>query len=214
DKGDNAGVLAYFGPAYPESIDFFNPGQRSNGARTPESLMSGVAGQTATQWVETYRRSRYQTEFIDARAGHVMKAEQPVAARRGRDLGLGQIATLTRRNLLLKLRDRIQTAILLGQAPLFAALVSVVFYGLLDRAFTDPAKWAEFAGKVSSVHFLMVVAAVWFGCNNAARDIVGETTIFQRERMVNLKLSAYIAAKIAVLALLCVIQCTMLLGIV
>ena len=60
----------------------------------------------------------------------------------------------------------------------------------------------------------MVVAAVWFGCNNAARDIVGETAIFQRERMVNLKLPSYVFSKIAVLAMLCVFQCTALLGIV
>ena len=36
-------------------------------------------------------------------------------------------------------------------------------------------------GKIASAHFLMVVAAVWFGCNNAARDIVGEIPIFQRD---------------------------------
>jgi hypothetical protein len=60
----------------------------------------------------------------------------------------------------------------------------------------------------------MVVAAVWFGCNNAARDIVGEWSIFQRERMVNLKLPSYVFSKLAVLFALCVFQCTLLLGIV
>ena len=45
----------------------------------------------------------------------------------------------------------------------------------------------------------MVVAAIWFGCNNAARDVVGEWTIFQRERMVNLKLPSYVFSKFAVM---------------
>jgi ABC-type transport system involved in multi-copper enzyme maturation permease subunit len=122
--------------------------------------------------------------------------------------------TLSRRNVLLKLRDRTQTLILLAQAPLFAALLTMVFQGLTDRHFGDPAEWAQFCSKISSVHFLMVVAAVWFGCNNAARDIVGETAIFQRERMVNLKLPSYVFSKMAVLGLICVFQCLTLLTIV
>jgi hypothetical protein len=131
-----------------------------------------------------------------------------------REFGIRQMITLARRNVLLKLRDRTQTLILLAQAPLFAALLTVVFQDLTDRKFGDPALWAQFCGKISSVHFLMVVAAVWFGCNNAARDIVGETAIFQRERMVNLKLPSYVFSKMAVLALICIFQCAILLTIV
>jgi len=60
----------------------------------------------------------------------------------------------------------------------------------------------------------MVVAAIWFGCNNAARDIVGEWTIYKRERMVTLKLIPYVFSKLAVLFALCVFQCGSMLGIV
>jgi ABC-type multidrug transport system ATPase subunit/pSer/pThr/pTyr-binding forkhead associated (FHA) protein len=214
DKGDNAGALVYFGPAYPDSIAFFNPprdGAAEPGA--PEALMTGLAARRAVDWVTTYQQSRYNAEFIQARSGQIVSATGARSSRR-RDFGFGQLVTLSRRNLLLKLRDRIQTAILLAQAPLFAALVSIVFFGMTDQQFTDPAAWAEFSGKVASAHFLMVVAAVWFGCNNAARDIVGETTIFQRERMVNLKLPSYVFSKIAVLAMLCLFQCVALLTIV
>ena len=213
DKGDNAGMLVYFGPAYPESIEFFSEGDA--GTRTepsPESLMLGVARRRASEWAETYHRSRYRTEFIDSRAGQIVAA-RGAGGRARRELGIGQIVTLARRNVLLKLRDPIQTLVLLGQAPLFAALVSIVYYGLVDQHFELSTEWAKFSNKVSSVHFLMVVAAVWFGCNNAARDIVGETTIFQRERMVNLKLPSYVLSKVVVLALLCVVQCVTLLGI-
>jgi ABC-type multidrug transport system permease subunit len=74
--------------------------------------------------------------------------------------------------------------------------------------------WTRYAAKVTTVHFLMVVAAIWFGCNNAARDIVGEWSIFQRERMVSLKLPSYLFAKVAVLAAISLLQCFVLLGIV
>ena len=175
--------------------------------------MTGLAGRRALEWQQTYQQSRYSKEFVETRTGRIVSAPAAKGTRR-RDFGIGQLVTLSRRNLLLKLRDRIQTAILLAQAPLFAVLVSIVFFGMTDQEFTDPAAWAQFSGKVASAHFLMVVAAVWFGCNNAARDIVGETTIFQRERMVNLKLPSYVFSKIAVLAMLCVFQCSALLGIV
>ncbi len=215
DKGDNAGMLVYFGPAYPHSIEFFNPpGSKPAPDPSPESLMTGLQKQPATQWATVYQGSSIRKEFVESRTGRVVTAAGEGSGRRKRRFGFGQAFTLSRRNLLLKLRDRTQTTILLAQAPLFAALVSIVFYGLTDQHFGDAAKWAEFCGKVSSVHFLMVVAAVWFGCNNAARDIVGETTIFQRERMVNLKLPSYVFSKMAVLALLCVFQCVALLGLV
>ena len=68
--------------------------------------------------------------------------------------------------------------------------------------------------NIVGLEFLMIVAAIWFGCNNAARDIVGEWTIFQRERMVNLKLPSYVFSKFAVLVGLCVFQCVTLLTIV
>ena len=70
------------------------------------------------------------------------------------------------------------------------------------------------ARNLVGIHFLMVVAAIWFGCNNAARDIVGEWTIFQRERMVNLKLPSYVLSKFAIMVGLCALQCLALLTIV
>jgi len=68
--------------------------------------------------------------------------------------------------------------------------------------------------KLLIAHFLMVVAAIWFGCNNAARDIVGEWTIYKRERMVTLKLGSYVFSKLAVLLGLCIFQCGAMLAVV
>ena len=62
--------------------------------------------------------------------------------------------------------------------------------------------------------FFLVVAAVWFGTSNAAREIVSERAIYMRERMVNLGLFNYVLSKFILLAFFCVIQCTVLLGIV
>jgi len=65
----------------------------------------------------------------------------------------------------------------------------------------------------SAAMFFLVVAAVWFGTSNAAREIVSERAIYVRERMVNLKLFNYVASKFMMLTLVCMIQCTILLAI-
>lgn len=215
DKGDNAGMLVYFGPAYPESIEFFNPSLqgKNGGAATPELLMSGLKQDAAPNWAKQYSRSPYKEMFVDSRAGKVVSSAAQTNSSPKRQFGIGQALVLSARNGLLKRRDRVQMLILLGQAPLFAILVGVAFGSLKDQQFHDAAAWAAFCGRVASVHFLMVVAAVWFGCNNAARDIVGETAIFLRERMVNLKLPSYVFSKFSILGLICVFQCVALLGI-
>jgi ABC-type multidrug transport system ATPase subunit/pSer/pThr/pTyr-binding forkhead associated (FHA) protein len=223
DKGDSPGALVYFGPAYPDSIQFFNPtppGAQPSPTRqeaipdlNPEMLFSGMnavpeANRTAT-WRKRYEESHYRKEFVDGRSG-----KQPASGGKTgeeeprRVFGFAQWLALVRRNVIVKLQDRAQTAILLAQAPFFAILVCVIASPL------DKADFQGLAEKLLIAHFLMVVAAIWFGCNNAARDIVGEWTIYKRERMVTLKLVPYAFSKLAVLTALCIFQCGTMLGIV
>jgi ABC-type multidrug transport system ATPase subunit/pSer/pThr/pTyr-binding forkhead associated (FHA) protein/ABC-type multidrug transport system permease subunit len=211
-----SGAMVYFGPAYPDSIQFFHRQKPMEGATqadeelAPEMLLSGLAERSTAEWVQAYRGSRYQQEFVEGRSGQQPKA--PVAASAAkprRAFGMMQFQALLRRNAILKLRDRMQAVILLLQAPLFAVLITLVYAPL--RATNG---FAELTPKLAGVHFLMTVAAIWFGCNNAARDIVGEWTVFRRERMVTLKLAPYVLSKLAVLLLLAVVQCLSLLGIV
>jgi len=221
DKGTKPGALVYFGPAYPDSIQFFNPpitGPTGTAAipsteLNPEMLFSGMntvpdANRTET-WRERYLASHYRQEYVDNRSGKQPAATDKTGEEKPRrQFGLGQWIALVKRNVIVRLQDRAQTAILLAQAPLFAMLVVLVNYPLRADHFD------EITQKLPVVHFLMVVAAIWFGCNNAARDIVGEWTIYKRERMVTLKLLPYIFSKLAVLMALCIFQCGSLLAIV
>lgn len=54
--------------------------------------------------------------------------------------------------------------------------------------------------------FLLVVIVLWFGCNNAAKEIVKEEAIYGRERAVNLGILPYLASKFLVLSLITVGQ--------
>jgi len=223
DKGRNGehrpGAMVYFGPAYPDSVQFFNPLAANSTVPVsalelnPEMLFTGMnkveEGSRTDTWRKRYQASRYQKEFVAGRRGkqpaEAAKAGQESARR---EFGISQWFALVRRNVAVKLQDTAQTSILLAQAPFFAALVCLI---------ATPLEKSDFQGlaeKLLIAHFLMVVAAIWFGCNNAARDIVGEWTIYKRERMVTLKLLPYVFSKLAVLMALCVFQCGSMLGIV
>jgi ABC transport system ATP-binding/permease protein len=152
----------------------------------------------------------------------------------GRATTKGQLGLLLSRYFKVKVRDIGGTAIMLLQAPIIGILLAIVFGGqekaipawclgalqeLGRRAGgsaggTDVIKGMEVTTDHTGAIFFLVVAAVWFGTSNAAREIVSERAIYLRERMVNLGLLNYVLSKYLLLAGFCVVQCTILLTIV
>jgi hypothetical protein len=65
-------------------------------------------------------------------------------------------------------------------------------------------------GYAATVLFIMAFSAIFFGCLNAAREIVKEAPIYRRERAVNLGILPYMFSKIVVLGLLCLVQSAIL----
>lgn len=165
---------------------------------------------------------------VDRVSGLVGKFPKRVGAR-------GQFRLLIGRYLKIKRRDRVGTGILLLQAPLIAVLLSLVFsaqepavpywcLGALNELARSSGPISEASANLlsklvkttdnSGAIFFLVVAAVWFGTSNAAREIVSERAIFRRERMVHLRLGRYVLSKFIVLSALSVVQCAILLGLV
>jgi ABC-type multidrug transport system ATPase subunit/pSer/pThr/pTyr-binding forkhead associated (FHA) protein len=151
----------------------------------------------------------------------------------GRPHTRGQFFLLLSRYFKTKVRDRIGTGILLAQAPIIGALFAFIFGWQADevpswclgalqqvsqqsghKASPDLFENLSFTNDNTGALFFMVVAAMWFGTSNAAREIVKERGIYVRERMVNLGLFNYLMSKFVLLSFFCVIQCTVLLGIV
>jgi ABC-type multidrug transport system ATPase subunit len=58
--------------------------------------------------------------------------------------------------------------------------------------------------------FLLVVIVTWFGCNNAAKEIVKEEAIYGRERAVNLRILPYLASKFVLLSAVTAAQALLL----
>lgn len=99
--------------------------------------------------------------------------------KKGNESLFKQFFWLTVRNFNIKTNDRSNTLILLLQAPIIAFLVVLIFNEL-----------------EISVLFLITISAIWFGTNNSAKEIVGEQSIYRRERMFNLQILPYILSKI------------------
>ena len=201
------GRLVWFGPAFPEAAGFFEPGNPSPDA---EAVLRGLESRSVAAWQEAFVRSPFHRQWVEQRLSGVSRTALPRSPPPRSPVDTAaQWWVLVRRMLAIKVADRWSTLVLLAQAPIIAALVAIVFCGRA-RATIDHATWPNVAQALATTTFLMSLAAIWFGCSNATREIVGERAIYRRERMVGLSVYAYLAAKIVVMLGLCVVQCGIL----
>lgn len=108
-----------------------------------------------------------------------------------------QLYWLCRRYLSIKINDRYNLYLLLAQPFIIAGLVSFIFHEV----------------KVQ-VMMLIAISAIWFGVSNASKEIVGEFSVYKRERMFNLNIHTYILSKWAILSLIALLQVLIFLAII
>jgi len=175
----------------------------------------------------------FQQMYSGRRAVGTEPAARGVPGRAGVAL-MRQLMLLMSRYWKVRIRDRAGALIMFLQAPVIAIMLVFVFAGqkeavpfwclgalqeLSKRGSTGKTS-ADILGNMlptqdhTGALFFVVVSCVWFGTSNSAREIVTERAIYLRERMVNLNLINYVLSKYILLSFICVIQCTMLLGIV
>ncbi|XLS29595.1 FHA domain-containing protein [Flavobacteriaceae bacterium M23B6Z8] len=108
-----------------------------------------------------------------------------------------QLYWLTSRYSSIKKNDLENLILLLAQPVIIAGLLCLVFNEMS-----------------TGVLFLMAISGIWFGVSNAAKEIVGELSVYRRERMYNLNIHAYIFSKGFVLAFIALVQTIIFVGIV
>ena len=152
---------------------------------------------------------------------------------------LSQFGVLARRYFDLIRRDTISLFILLAVMPLIGALLLVMAnsYDLIGkgddevrteiqqsilqaRQDEDPDVDGEqfqgiyqIAGGSQRLLFMMGLAATLLGLFGSAFEIVKEAAIYQRERMVNLRIPPYLLSKIVILLAFGLVQCLLFLGV-
>jgi ABC-type multidrug transport system ATPase subunit/pSer/pThr/pTyr-binding forkhead associated (FHA) protein len=125
---------------------------------------------------------------------------------------LKQLALLSGRYLKMIRRDRIYLALSLLTSPIGIALIPLAIGGknpLVLSSESDPA----LAPLALRVLFVFTCAAIWVGLSSSLQEIVKESAIYLRERLVNLGLIPYLASKILVLSGLALLQ-TLLISVV
>lgn len=68
------------------------------------------------------------------------------------------------------------------------------------------------SSDASLILFFAIIATLWFGCGNAAQEIVRELPMYRRERLVGLGRMSYLMAKFISLSRLTVIQSLLMFG--
>lgn len=113
-----------------------------------------------------------------------------------------QFLTLARRYAKTIFNNKQQLFMLLLQGPLCAFLLSLV---VNDKTF-------QYYDETKTLLFAVATTAIWLGLLNSIQEICKEKVILRKEYMANLKLTAYLASKVAVLVFLSLIQAFLLVG--
>jgi ABC-type multidrug transport system ATPase subunit len=121
--------------------------------------------------------------------------------------GLTQWGVLTHRTLETFVRNRLTLAILVGSPALVVGMFAILFRpGAFD--FQDPSP-----SSMVMIGFWVVFAAFFFGLTYGLLQICTERTILRRERLVGLRLGAYVASKVTVLVPFLLVVVVAMLGV-
>ena len=193
------GYLAYFGPPK-DALRYFE-------CRRPSGLYRKVGAQEPHEIGQAFEKSKdFQTHVATRlrESKNAADTAQTLGATAPESSSVSdgssrfrQWRLLTARYFEIKLKDRRNTLILIGQAPVVAFILSVIVSGTVNDAKTL---------------FIGAVIAVWFGGNNAIREIVSELPIYKRERLVNLKIPSYLGSKFTVLGVIALVQSILFVG--
>jgi len=147
--------------------------------KSPVEVYANISGEKANYWISKSKPPGQSLKMSNNDAKRIDDDVQPFR----------QYFWLFSRYLKIKTNDKLNSAIMLLQAPIIAILICFIFQEIR-----------------SAVPFLMAVSAIWFGVNNAAREIVAEFAIYKRERMFNVLIGPYIFSKLTVLGIFAFFQ--------
>lgn len=158
----------------------------------PEKIKSHFKVTESWEVFKLISSKKAQIKINEYKNSHISKSGKSITNKNkvsSQSSPISQYLWLTYRYFTIKFNDRVNSAIMLVQAPIIAILICMIFPRI-----------------TSAVLFISAISAIWFGCNNAAREVVGEKHIYRRERMYNLYILPYIFSKITVLSFFSIIQ--------
>jgi ABC-type multidrug transport system ATPase subunit/pSer/pThr/pTyr-binding forkhead associated (FHA) protein len=225
------GRMVYFGPPE-EALEFFGvkSGDFADIYAQLDDPDPQVAREKAIRGEEAFKRSAQYQKYVADRQRQLPQVQQAASRGRSRPRSkvslLRQFFVLTRRYFDLVRRDRLLMAVLWAVMPIIGALVLLVsdsnwlvgntrseIRDLLQAELAQTGKNIavyNIVGDTQILLFIMTLAAVLLGLFAAVYEIVKEWPVYQRERMVSVRVLPYIASKVVVLGSFALIQCFLL----
>ncbi len=222
------GQLVFFGPPS-EALEFFGVKEFAD--------IYGEIERDPQLWEKKFRASAEYEQYVLNRISHIAYRESPSEnrslplapakrprseAEMGRPLPMApranlfrQFSILIQRYFELVVRDKVLLTVLLAVMPLVGVLLATIAQPAAlvgdsaDRIAQIVSEKGLYtiAGQTQTVLMMLALAAVLVGLFAASFELVRERAIYRRERMINLRLIAYIASKLSVLVGFAALQC-------
>ena len=166
--------------------------------------------QTVNYWAKKFLESSEYQSYIQASlsAGNP-RAKTTAQKRVGVSFGT-QLLLLSQRHLVLALRDRISLALSLLTGPIGIALMILTVQDKTPLASLDPE--ITKASLALRVLFVFSCVAIWVGLSCSVQEIVKESAIYARERLINLGLLPYIGSKFLIRSSIAIVQTLLIIG--
>jgi ABC transport system ATP-binding/permease protein len=205
------GNLCYFGPPK-DAIDYFQIPSGDFADIYIQLETADAVLQSATQFKESTQHHEYVASRLSVPTAAASERQQLPPPQPVKQSIFKQTKILTERYLQLIRRDPVYLGLSLLTAPLGIELIAIATQAK-DVSATKPfihpftgSADAVRAGLALKVLFVFTCAAIWVGLAGSLQEIIKESAIYLRERLVNLRLTAYIGSKVAVLGGLALIQ--------
>jgi ABC transport system ATP-binding/permease protein len=203
------GRLCYFGPPT-KALDFFDV-KTGDFADIYNELETGETN--VQSWADKFRSSAYYQQYI---VNHFSTgnpdSQKPATPPKPKSVSFfQQLVLLAQRYFQLISRDIVNLSLALLTAPIGISLLRLA---VRDKDPLIGAPEATLAPLALRVLFVFTCAAIWVGLATSLQEIVKESAIYLRERLVNLGLFAYLGSKFFILSGLAVLQTMLMVGVI
>lgn len=172
-------------------------------------IYAALALREPDHWEREFRNTRFYLEYVVKRqpgaAPDVSEGGAvPESARSKIEATAYQARVLLGRYAKTLIADKKSLLIIAIQAILVAGLIALLFGSVSEK------QAIEKMANCTQILFLMGISCLWFGCSNAAKEIVKERVIYDRERDASLNIVSYFTSKIAMLSVIAAAQAFLL----
>ncbi|MEB3228302.1 MAG: ATP-binding cassette domain-containing protein, partial [Synechocystis sp.] len=202
------GNLCFYGP-FDDACQFFG---LPNGDFA-DAYIQLDSQDAVLRTAQRFQSSPFHRQYVEQRLAMDAAPETSLKPSKAPTSLLRQTGVLAHRYGQILLRDRLNLGIAIATAPLGILLINLAIAS--DEPFilgSDPDPSA--GGLAQKVLLVFTCAAIWVGLASSLQEIVKENAIYNRERLVNLNIIAYIIAKILILSALALLQTGVMTGVI